>query len=65
MKRYYFNLLTEDYEDLEAPIPDGSSKTAAAKIAKKWMVEKGIKSASLQANSIKTEEILDWIYIEV
>ena len=63
MKRYYFTLMNEDYEDLGAYIPDGSNKTSAVNRAKRWMQEKGIKSAQLQVNSMLTDNILDYINI--
>ena len=40
MRRYYFELLDENYNDLGAFIPDGSSKQAAVNKAKKWMRER-------------------------
>ena len=36
MKRYWFQLLTNDYDDLDAFIPDGSSKVTAMNRAKRW-----------------------------
>ena len=39
MKRYYFELLDDDYNDLGALIPDGSSKKTAVNRAKRWMVD--------------------------
>ena len=63
MKRYYFQLLNEDYDDLGALIPDGSSKQTAINHAKRWMKESGIKSAQLSVNSMRTDNILDIIKI--
>ena len=40
MKRYYFQLLDEQYNDLGAFIPDGSNKQSAINRAKRWMQEK-------------------------
>lgn len=37
MKRYWFDLLTENYDLLSAFIPDGSNKKAAVNRAKRWM----------------------------
>lgn len=65
MRRYYFELLDENYNDLGAVIPDGSSKRAAVNKAKKWMRENGIKSAQLSVNSMITNNLLDAIDIEI
>ena len=65
MKRYWFQLLTNDYEDLDAFIPDGSSKVTAMKRAKRWMKQNGIGSAVLAVNSMVTSNILDMIQIEL
>lgn len=65
MKRYYFELLDNEYNDLGAFIPDGSSKQTAINRAKKWMRENGIKSAKLSVNSLRTCNILDIIDIEL
>ncbi len=37
MKRYWFALMDENYEDLGALIPDGSNKQTAVNRAKRWM----------------------------
>lgn len=34
MKRYWFQLLTGDYDELDACIPDGSSKISATQTKK-------------------------------
>lgn len=65
MKRYYFELLDENYKDLGASIPDGSSKQAAVNKAKKWMRENGIKYAQLSVNSMITDNLLRCIDIEI
>ncbi|MBD5251793.1 MAG: hypothetical protein HDS49_02005 [Bacteroides sp.] len=63
MKRYYFTLMDEDYNDLSALIPDGINKLTAVLRAKKWMRENGIKTAILQVNSLKTDDIIEHITI--
>lgn len=65
MKRYWFQLLTNDYDDLDASIPDGSSKVTAMNRAKRWMKQNGIGSAVLAVNSMVTSNILDMIQIEL
>lgn len=65
MKRYYFELLDNEYNDLGAFIPDGSSKQTAINRAKKWMCENRVKSAQLSVNSLRTCNILDIIDIEL
>ena len=54
-----------DYNDLGVLIPDSSSKTTAVNRAKRWMNENGIKSAQLQVNSMITDNILEFIDIEI
>lgn len=65
MKRYYFQLLNESYDDLGAFIPDGSSKQTAVNRAKRWMNENGVKYAQLSVNSMRTDNILEIIEIEL
>lgn len=65
MKRYYFQLLNESYDDLGALIPDGSSKQSAINRAKRWMNENGVKYAQLSVNSMRTDNILEIIEIEL
>lgn len=65
MKRYYFQLLNESYDDLGALIPDGSSKQTAVNRAKRWMKENGVKYAQLSVNSMRTDNILELIEIEL
>lgn len=63
MKRYWFTLMNEAYEDLGVLIPDGSSKATAVNRAKRWMQENGVKSAQLQVNSMRTDNLLEYIEI--
>lgn len=65
MKRYYFQLLNESYDDLGALIPDGSNKQTAINRAKRWMNENGFKYAQLSVNSMRTDNILEIIEIEL
>lgn len=65
MKRYYFQLLNESYDDLGALIPDGSNKQTAVNRAKRWMNENGVKYAQLSVNSMRTDNILEIIEIEL
>ena len=65
MKRYWFQLLTNDYDDLDAFIPDGSSKVTAMNRAKRWMQQNGIGSAVLAVNSMVTSNILDLSLIHI
>lgn len=63
MKRYWFALMNDAYEDLGVSIPDGSSKATAVNRAKRWMQENGVKSAQLQVNSMRTDNLLEFIEI--
>lgn len=65
MKRYWFALVNEAYEDLGAFIPDGSNKKTAVNRAKRWMQENGVSAAELQVNSMITNNILEFIPIEI
>lgn len=65
MKRYWFALMDENYEDLGAAIPDSSNKQTAVNRAKRWMQENGIKTAQLQVNSMITDNLLEFIGIEI
>lgn len=65
MKRYYFQLLNESYDDLGVLIPDGSNKQTAINRAKRWMNENGVKYAQLSVNSMRTDNILEIIEIEL
>lgn len=63
MKRYWFTLMNEADEDLGVLIPDGSNKATAVNRAKRWMQENGVKSAQLQVNSMRTDNLLEFIDI--
>lgn len=63
MKRYYFVLMDENYEDLGVLIPDGSCKTSAVNRAKRWMTANNVSYAQLQANSMLTDNLLEFIEI--
>lgn len=63
MKRYYFELLDELYNNLEALIPDGSHKSTAINRAKAWMRRNNVQEAILSVNSMATDNILDMITI--
>ena len=65
MKRYWYQLLTENYDELGALIPDRSSKTTVTNRAKRWMQQNGIDSAVLEVSSMATSNILDMILIEL
>ena len=65
MKRYWFELLDESYNDLGAMIPDGSNKQTAINCAKRWMRDNGVTTAHLSVNSMRTSDILDMIVIEL
>ncbi len=65
MKRYYYELLDDQYNDLGAALPDGSNKQTAINRAKRWMAEYGIRCAVLSVNSMVTCNILDMIDIEL
>lgn len=65
MKRYWFALMDENYEDLGVLIPDGSNKQTAVNRAKRWMKDNGIKTTHLQVNSMITGNMLEFIDIEI
>lgn len=65
MKRYFFQLLDENYNDFGALIPDGSSKQSAINKARKWMHANGVQYALLAVNSMQTENLLDIIEINI
>lgn len=65
MKRYWYALMDAEYNDLGVSIPDGSCKQTAVNRAKKWMQENGIQSAQLQVNSMRTDNLLEFIEIEL
>lgn len=65
MKRYFFQLLDENYNDIGAFIPDGSSKQSAINKARRWMQANGVQYAQLSVNSMQTENLLDIIEIYI
>lgn len=65
MKRYYFELTDRNYNDLGAFIPDGSSKQAAINKARQWLKDNGVNKAVLTINSLKTNNLLDIIDINI
>lgn len=65
MKRYYFQLVDEQYEDLGVLIPDGSHKEAAENRAKRWMRDNNVAEAMLIVNSMRTDNILDMILVTI
>lgn len=67
MKRYYYELMGEDYNSYEAAIPDGRIKARAiaqAKRAKRAMRDLGIRRALLVVNSMMTPNILDTVELK-
>lgn len=65
MKRYYFELVNDSYNDLGALIPDGSHKCTAVNRAKRWMQSNGLRYAQLVVNSMRTSNIIEIIEIEL
>ena len=65
MKRYFFELVNESYDDLGALIPDGSHKCTAVNRAKRWMQSNGLRYAQLVVNSMRTGNIIEIIEIEL
>lgn len=57
--------MDERYEDLGALIPDGSHKQTAVNHAKRWMQANGIHLAQLSINSMRTDNIIEIIDIEI
>lgn len=64
MKRYYYELMDEDYSSYEAAIPDGRVKTRAIAQAKRAMKDLGIRRALLVVNSMRTSNILDTVELD-
>lgn len=64
MKRYYYELMDEDYNSYEAAIPDGRIKARAIAQAKRAMKALGIRRALLVVNSMRTSEILDTVELD-
>ena len=48
-----------------AAIPDGSNKRAAINRARQWMRDNGVARATLAVNSMRTDNLLDAIDIEL
>lgn len=65
MRRYWFELEDDRYNELGAAIPDGSSKQAAINRARQWMKDNGVRVAKLIVNSMRTDNILDVVDIEL
>lgn len=65
MKRYWFELTDERYNDLGAAIPDGSNKQAAINKARQWMRDNNVAKAMLAVNSMKTDNLIEVIDIEL
>lgn len=66
MKRYYYELMDEDYNCYEVAIPDGRIKARAIAQAKRAMRDLGgIRRALLVVNSLRTSNILDIITVEL
>lgn len=63
--RYYFELLDESYKDLGLFVPDASTKQTGVNKAKRIMRENGIKKAQLSVNSMRTNNLIDIIDIEL
>lgn len=59
MKRYYYELMDEDYNSYEVAIPDGRIKARAIAQAKRAMKDLGIRRALLVVNSMMTSNTLD------
>lgn len=65
MKRYYYELMDEDYNSYEVAIPDGRIKARAIAQAKRAMRDLGIQRALLVVNSMRTSDILDIITVQL
>lgn len=65
MKRYYYELMDEDYNSYEAAIPDGRIKARAIAQTKRAMKDLGIRRALLVVNSLTTSNILGIITVEL
>ncbi len=68
MKRYYYELMDEDYNSYEAAIPDGRIKARAIAQAKRAMRDLGGGYGRLYwggVNSMRTSNILDIITVEL
>lgn len=65
MRRYFYQLLDEQNNDLGVFLPDGSHKQSAVNRAKVWMKENNVQEATLSVNSLATCNILDMILITI
>lgn len=67
MKRYYYELMDEDYNCYDVAIPDGRIKARAIAQAKRAMREDlgGVRRALLVVNSMRTSNILEIITVEL
>lgn len=65
MKRYYYELMDDNYNSYEVSIPDGRIKARAIAQAKRIMKQKGLKTAILSINSLKTSDILDMVTLKL
>lgn len=67
MKRYYYELMDEDYNSYEAAIPDGRIKARAIAQAKRAMRDLGgdTEGSTGGVNSMRTSNILDIITVEL
>lgn len=64
MKRYYYELMDEDYNSYEAAIPGGRIKARAIAQAKRAMRDLGIRRVLLVVNSMRTSNILDTVELD-
>lgn len=65
MRRYYFYLVDDKYNEYPCLINDGSSKQTAINASRRYMAANNIKSATLVVNSMITSNILDMIDINL
>ena len=65
MKRYWFELTDERYNDLGVVIPDGRNKQVAINKARQWMRDNSVTKAMLAVNSMRTDNLIDVIDIEL
>lgn len=61
MKRYYYELMDEDYNSYEAAIPDGRIKARAIAQAKRAMRDLGIRRALLVVN-FRVKDFFNWTF---
>ena len=65
MRRYWYELEDEHCNDPSVFIPDGSDKETAVGHARRWMKKNGVKAARLIVYSMRTDNLIDVIDIEV